>query len=46
MFLGLPDPNQDALVRETYPDTDPSIIKQNNKKNLDSYCYMTSLKMM
>jgi hypothetical protein len=29
MFLGLPDP--DPLVRGT----DPSIMKQNSKKNLD-----------
>jgi hypothetical protein len=34
MFLGLPDPNPDPLVRDTDPnptldpDTDPSIIKQ------------------
>ncbi len=35
MFLGLLDP--DTLVRGTDPD--PSIIKQNSKKNLDSYCF-------
>jgi hypothetical protein len=28
MFLGLPDPDQDPLVRGTDPDPDPSIIKQ------------------
>jgi hypothetical protein len=39
MFLGLPDP--DPLVRDTDPD--PSIIKQNSKKNIDSYCFVTSL---
>ncbi len=31
MFLGLLD-----------PDPDPSLIKQNSKKNLDSYCFVTS----
>jgi hypothetical protein len=40
MFLGLLDP--DPLVRDTDPDPDPSIIKQNGKKNLDSYCFVTS----
>jgi hypothetical protein len=35
-FLGLPDP--DPLVRGMDYDPDPSIIKQNSKKNLDSYC--------
>jgi hypothetical protein len=39
MFLGLPDP--DPLVRGTDPD--PSIIKENSKKNLDCYCFVTSL---
>jgi hypothetical protein len=38
MFLGLPDP--DPLVIGTVPD--PSIIKQNSKKNLDSYYFATS----
>jgi hypothetical protein len=33
----------DPLVRGTDPAPDPSIIKQNSKKNLDSYCFMTSL---
>jgi hypothetical protein len=32
LFLGLLD-----------PDPDPSIIKQKNKKNIDSYCFVTSL---
>jgi hypothetical protein len=40
MFLGLVDP--DHLVRGTDPDPDPSIIKQNSKKSLDSYCFFTS----
>jgi hypothetical protein len=39
MFLGLLDP--DPLVRGTDPD--PSNIKQNSKKNLDSSCFVTSL---
>jgi hypothetical protein len=37
MFLGLLDP--DPLV--TCTDPDPSIIKQNSKKNLDSYCFVS-----
>ncbi len=40
MFFGLPDP--DSLVRGVDPDPDPSIIKQNGKKTLDSYCFVTS----
>ncbi len=41
MFLGLLDPDPDPLVRGMDPD--PSISpKQNSKKNLDSYCYVTS----
>ncbi len=46
MFLGLLDP--DPLVRgmdpdlDPAPDLDPSITKQKNKKNLDSYCFVTS----
>ncbi len=40
MFLGLPDPHPDPLLRGTDPD--PSIIKQNSKKNPDSYCFVTS----
>jgi hypothetical protein len=38
-YLGLPDP--DSLVRGV----DPSIIKQNSKKNLDSYCFATSFEL-
>jgi hypothetical protein len=41
MFLGLPDP--DPLVRDVDPDPNLSIIKQNSKKNLDSYCFVTFL---
>jgi hypothetical protein len=41
MFLGLLDP--DPLFRGMDPDPDPSIIKQNSKKNLDSYCFVTFL---
>ncbi len=48
VFLGLPDPNPDPLVRGMDPDPDPaldpdpSIIKQKSKKNLDFYCFVTS----
>ncbi len=41
LFLGLP--NTDPLVRGTDPEPDPSIIKKNSKKNLDSYCFVISL---
>jgi hypothetical protein len=34
MFLDLPDPVPDTFVRGMDPDPDPSIIKQNSKKNL------------
>ena len=40
MFLGLMDP--DPLVRGMDPDLDPSIIKENSKKNLDFYSFVTS----
>jgi hypothetical protein len=48
MILGLPDP--DPLVRgmdpDPDPDPDPTIIllssSKNSKKNLDSYCFVTS----
>jgi hypothetical protein len=41
MFLGLLDPDPDPLVRDMDPD--PSITKQKySKKNLDSYCFVTS----
>jgi hypothetical protein len=39
MFLGLPDP--DLLDRDTDPD--PSVIKKNSKKYIDSYCFVASL---
>jgi hypothetical protein len=44
MFLGLMDPDPDPSVRGMgpYPDLDPSITKQKSKKNLDSYCFVTS----
>jgi hypothetical protein len=46
MFLGPLDPDPDPLVRgmdlDTAPDPDPSIICKNSKKNLDSYCFVTS----
>ncbi len=38
MFLGHPD--TDPLVKGM--DLNPSITKQNNKKKLDSYCFVTS----
>jgi hypothetical protein len=43
MFLGLPDPDPDPLVRgmDSAPDPDPSIIMQNSKKNLDSNYFVT-----
>jgi hypothetical protein len=43
MSLGLPDPHPDPLVISTDPAPDPCIIKQNSKKNLDFYCFVTSL---
>ncbi len=50
IFSGLPDP--DPLVRATDPasdfDPDPSMILlsiKNSKKNIDSYCFVTSLPM-
>jgi hypothetical protein len=49
MFFGLLDPDPDPLVKGTDPDPlargtdqDPSIINQNSKKNLTSYCFVTS----
>jgi hypothetical protein len=48
MFLGLPDPDPETLVRgmDPAPDPDPSIIllsfSKKSKKNLDSYCFVTS----
>ena len=44
MFLGLLDPDLALIVRAMDPDpeTDPSIIKQKSKKNLDFYCFVTS----
>jgi hypothetical protein len=41
MSLGHLDP--DPLVRGTDPEPDPSIINcKNSKKNIDSYCFVTS----
>ena len=37
-----PNPDPDPLVRGMDPDPDPSIIKQNSKKTLDFYCFVTS----
>jgi hypothetical protein len=42
MFLGLLDPNADPLLRDTDPAPDPSIVKKNGKKNVNSYCFVTS----
>jgi hypothetical protein len=45
MFLSLLDPDPDPFVRGMDPDPalDPSIItRENSKKNLDFYCFMTS----
>jgi hypothetical protein len=48
MFFALPDP--DPLVRSMDPDPDPSIIiissNKNSKKNLDSYCFVTSIGLL
>jgi hypothetical protein len=37
-----PDPHLDPLVTSTDPATDPSIIAQNSKKNLDFKCFVSS----
>jgi hypothetical protein len=42
MFLGLLDPDPDQLGRGMGPDPDPYIIMQKSKKNIDSYCFVTS----
>ncbi len=41
MFLGLPDPI--PLVRGLGPAPDPTVIKKNNKKNLNCYYFVTPL---
>jgi hypothetical protein len=41
MFLGILDPDPDQLVRGLDPDPVLSTSK-NSKKNLDSYCFLTS----
>jgi hypothetical protein len=44
MFLGLPDPDKDPLVRGMDPDPDPDphlSSCKNSKKNLDSYYFVT-----
>jgi hypothetical protein len=40
--LGLLYPDPDLLVRGMDPEPDPSIIKQNSKKNPGFYCFVTS----
>ncbi len=42
MFLGLLDLDQNPLVGGMDPDPDSSITKQNSKKNLDFYYFVTS----
>jgi hypothetical protein len=37
-----PDPSDPYFLGLLDPDPDPSIIKQNSKKNLDFYCFVTS----
>ena len=48
MFFILPD--SDPLVRGMDPDPDPSLIilssSKNSKKNLDSYCFVTSIGLL
>jgi hypothetical protein len=43
MFLGFTDPNPLIRDMDPDPDRDPSIIMKNSKKNIDSYCFVTSL---
>ncbi len=43
MFLGLPDPHPDPLVTSTDPVPYSSVTKKDSKKNLDFYCFVTSL---
>jgi hypothetical protein len=42
LFWGLLDPDPDPLVKGMDLDPDPSIIKQNSKKNLGFYCFVSS----
>jgi hypothetical protein len=45
MFLGLLDPDPDQVVRGMDPDPTPDpqqLTSKNNKKNLDSYFFVTS----
>jgi hypothetical protein len=39
MFLGLQDPHPDSLVKEM----DPDLSSKYSKKNINSYCFVTSL---
>jgi hypothetical protein len=36
----------DPLLRGMDPDLDPSIAKQKSKKNVDSYCFVTSFGLL
>ncbi len=42
VYFGLLDPDPNPLVRGMDPVPYHSIIKQNSKKNLDFYCFVTS----
>ncbi len=46
MFLGFLDPDPLVLGTDPDPDPDPSIIKQNSKKSLNSYCFVTSFLLL
>jgi hypothetical protein len=41
--VGLLDMDPDSLVRGMDPDPDPFSSSNNSKKNLHSYCFVTSL---
>jgi hypothetical protein len=42
MFLSLLDPDPDPFVRGMDPDLSS---RKNSKKNLDSYCFVTSFRL-
>ncbi len=43
MFLGIPDPDPNLLVRGMDPDPDPPIsASKNSKKNLESSCFVNN----
>jgi hypothetical protein len=43
MFLDLLDPDSEFICTDPDQDRDPSINKHNMKKNLDFYCFVTSV---